>query len=51
MKSCDGCGATATTECPYCKADSCDECVPICEHDVRKPKEPTSLNPLPVGGK
>ena len=37
---CDGCGAPATTSCPYCETYSCDDdaCKPICEHDVRKPK-------------
>lgn len=38
---CDGCGAPATTSCPYCETYSCDDdaCKPICEHDVRKPKQ------------
>ena len=39
MKHCDGCGEKATTECPYCKADACDDCIPICEHDARKVSE------------
>lgn len=38
MKSCDGCGEKATDECPYCGADSCAECVPICDHDARPQK-------------
>lgn len=38
MKYCDGCGERATSECPYCQADACDECIPICDHDARTPK-------------
>lgn len=39
MKYCDGCGERATSSCPYCGADSCNECIPICDHDARKPKQ------------
>lgn len=37
---CDGCGAPATANCPYCRPQvySCDECAPICDHDARNPK-------------
>ena len=42
---CDGCGAPATTSCPYCETYACndDGCKPICEHDVRKKKRPAPV--------
>lgn len=43
MKYCDGCGEKATAECPYCHADSCDDCAPICDHDARKPPSTLEL--------
>jgi hypothetical protein len=40
MRSCDACGERATSSCPYCNADACPDCIGICEHDARKPKQP-----------
>jgi hypothetical protein len=35
MRTCDGCGERATASCPYCEADGCDACAPVCDHDAR----------------
>jgi hypothetical protein len=37
MRYCNACGDRAVTSCPYCDADACADCIPICDHDARKP--------------
>lgn len=49
-RSCDACGERATSSCPYCDADACPDCIPICDHDARKPKSSGTAPAKEVSG-